>query len=132
MAAAERRGQIVSTTAFLIALIAALLCLLSVVIAAHPGTREGPIINFGLGAQALGLIGLSVTMIDVSTAVADHPIISRILPALLLVLCGASVLIIGIALRIMRSPVARAVASELTGFSDFDTGAGGITPRRKK
>lgn len=112
-----------STTAFLVALLAALLCFLSAVIVAHPSTREGPIINFGLGAQALGLMGLSVTMIEVSVAVADHPIIGRILPALLLVLVGVSVLLIGITLRILRSPGARAVAAELTGFSDLDGGS---------
>lgn len=110
-----------STSAFLVALFSALLCLLSGIVAAHPGTREGPIINFGLGAQALGLISLSVTMLDVTSIAADHPIISRILPALVLVLVGASVLLLGLALRVRRSPIARAVAAELTGFSELDT-----------
>jgi hypothetical protein len=113
----------VSTTAFLVALLSSLLFLLSVVIVIHPGTREGPIINFGLGAQALGLGGLAGTMIEVTTTVAEHPIIGRILPALLLVLVGVSVVLAGIALRVRRSPGARAVAAELTGFSDLDGGS---------
>lgn len=121
-----------STAAFLVAIISALLCFLSGVIVVYPGTREGPIINFGLGAQALGLIGLSVTMMDVTPSVADHPIISRIVPALVLLLCGASVVLVGIVLRVRRSPAARAVAADLTGFSELDTRPDRLSDRYKK
>lgn len=109
-----------STTAFVIALLSALLAIPAGIIAAWPGTREGPVINLGLGLLSLGLASTSFAMIDITPQDHLHPIVGTVLPALAFLLCGAAVVVLGVVLRIRRNPEVRAVAAQITGFSDLD------------